>query len=277
MSHAARPKPGLTVVGNLAVDRVDGGPPSAGGCPAFALTALARLGAGGEVLTRRAPGDAPLFSGLRSPAGVGLTVLDASRTSGFELDYSGEQRTMRVTAIGDSWSAEQLAAASTAWVHAAPLLRGEFPLAALLRLSTGGRRVSFDGQGLVRLAQLGPLRLDDHFDPGLLAALSVLKLADEEAAVVARRGRFGLEDAQRLGVPEILVTFGSAGADLYCEGRRVRVTPSRRVAAVQSTGAGDMFAVTYAAARAGGVEPQRAAQAACELVADVLAERLAGA
>ncbi len=72
---------------------------------------------------------------------------------------------MQVEALGDAWlPAELPPLPSVRWVHVAPLFRGEFPaetLAALARRC----RVSLDAQGLVRAPELGPLRLDDDFDP----------------------------------------------------------------------------------------------------------------
>lgn len=267
--------PGLTVVGNLAVDRVDGRPPSPGGCPSFAALALASLGQRGAILTQRAATDAVLFSGTPEVPGVTTTILDAHTTSGFELVYSGEARTMTVTAVGDSWTPASVAQLRTPWVHAAPLLRGEFPLETLTAMRLAGHRLCFDGQGLVRAPVIGPMRVDRHYDPRLLAQLEVLKLADDEAEIIAG-GEFTQAHAEALGVPEILVTFGSKGADLYLNGECLHVEPGHRIDGVHTTGSGDMFAVAYASARAGGREPQAAAQAACELVADVLSRRRAG-
>ena len=123
------------------------------------------------------------------------------------------------------------------------------------------------------LPSLGPMATDNAYDPEILQYLTVLKLADDEAAVVAGGPQFTEADAVRLGVPEILVTFGSAGADVYVDGVKNRVASGRSIQGVHTTGSGDMFAVAYAAARAGGSGPVPAAQAACGVVADVLERR----
>jgi sugar/nucleoside kinase (ribokinase family) len=117
---------------------------------------------------------------------------------------------------------------------------------------------------------------DDAYDRELLRHLTVLKLADDEAAILAHGAPFGEADATGLGVREILVTFGSGGADLYIEGSRRHVSSNRGVLGVHTTGSGDMFAVAYAAGRAAGHDPADAALAACELVADALERRRAG-
>ena len=206
-----------------------------------------------------------------------MTVLDSATTSGFGLDYVGEQRTMTVEALGDPWTPESLrdARINTTWVHLAALLRSEFPAEAVAQLRGAGHCVSLDGQGLVRIARRGPMAVDNRYDPAILGEVSVRKLADDEAPVIAG-GEFTETTAARLGVPEILVTFGSAGADVYLDGRRSHVCAPRRISGVHTTGSGDMFAVSYAAARAAGRDPIAAAQAACALVARVLERRLAG-
>src|SRR4029079_11194417 len=87
--------------------------------------------------------------------------------------------------------------------------RSEFPAETLAVLARG-RRLSFDGQGLVRVAETGPLRLDANFDRELLRHLQILKLAEEEAEVIGA--------VDRLGVPEVLVTYGPKGSRIPCDG-----------------------------------------------------------
>lgn len=265
----------LTVVGNLAVDRVNGGQPSAGGCPSFAGVALSGRGAAGRIVTQRAPRDAAVFSEMLGAIGVRTVVLDCETTSAFALDYCGEQRTVTVAALGDPWTPARLESdpIDTSWVHLAPLLRSDFPTATVAALARAGHRVSLDGQGLVRSARLGQMVTDNAYDPAVLDHLTTLKLADDEAAIVADGEIFGEADAARLGVPEILVTFGSAGADVYIDACRTHVSSERSVQGVHTTGSGDVFAVSYAAARANGIEPIEAARMSCVLVAEVLERR----
>ncbi len=141
-------------------------------------------------------------------------------------------------------------------MHLAPLLRADFPESTLALLAERGHRVAYDGQGLVRADQLGPLTVDRDYPPALLRDISVLKLAEDEAVIVAD-GVFDAATAERLGVPEILVTMGSEGCDIYVDGSVVRVPAAWRVTGVQTTGAGDMFTACYVAHRAAGSSPAR--------------------
>lgn len=265
----------VTVLGNLSVDHVDDEPPSPGGCPSFAGIALAELGERARIVTRAASDDLPLFRAALDAIPVPCRLLEAATTSSFELRYSGDQRVMQVAAIGPVWTPDDIAAAEpdSDWVHVAPLLRSDFPAESLTALAADGRRVSFDGQGLTRRPELGPMRLDAEFDRALLTSVTVLKLADDEAEVVAG-GAFGSVAARSLGVPEILVTSGSGGCVLYADDTVAHVPAAWRVAGAQSTGAGDMFVTSYVSARAQGRHPTDAAEQASRFVAGQLQARL---
>jgi sugar/nucleoside kinase (ribokinase family) len=263
----------VAVVGNLARDRVDGGPPQPGGCPFFAAYALRTIGRPGEILTRCADSDLPLFDGPVRGLGVPVTILPGRRTSGFDHAYAGESRSTTVTELGDAWAPADAThlGPDVTMVHLAPLLRSDFPAEAIAAFAEGGRRVSLDAQGLVRRPQLGPLVQDAGFDPAALGFVSVLKLSEEEARIVAG-GTFDASTAQRLGVAEILVTLGSQGEDVWVDGD-VTYVPTTPVLDVETTGAGDAFMVGYVSARNDGATPVEASRAGSSLVADMLAER----
>lgn len=266
----------VAVVGNLARDRVDGGPPQPGGCPFFAAYALRAIGGSGPIVTRCADADRPLFEGPVAGLGVPVTILSSARTSGFDHVYEGETRHTTVTAIGDPWTPEDVGhvGPEATWAHVAPLLRSDFPRETLAALAERGCRVSLDAQGLVRAPRLGPLAQDAEFDPGVLESVSVLKLSEEEASIVAG-GRFDASTARSLGVSEILVTLGSHGEDVWVDGELTHL-PTTAVLGVETTGAGDAFMVAYVSARADGATPVEAARAGSGLVAGMLTARKRG-
>jgi sugar/nucleoside kinase (ribokinase family) len=257
----------IAVVGNVSRDTVDGSAPRPGGCPVFAAHAARALGRDVQLLARCADRDLGVFEGLP------LEILPGAATAGFEIAYDGETRLMTVTELGDPWTAADAArlGADVAAVHVAPLLRSDFPPDAIAALADGGRRVSLDAQGLVRAPRLGPLLQDAAFDPATLEPVSVLKLSEEEARVVAG-GPFDEATARRLGVPEIVVTLGSRGQDVWVDGSPMHVATTP-VVGVETTGAGDAFMVAYVSARHDGATPIEAARAGSALVAGMLAER----
>jgi sugar/nucleoside kinase (ribokinase family) len=274
--HRVKLAPGVTVLGNLAIDVINGAPKSPGGCASFSGVALQAAGGHGHIVALAAQKDHALFDSLLDTFGSIVRVLPADRTSAFRLDYEDvDHRQMSVDAIGPVWGRSEIEAADpdTTWVHLAPLLRTDFPASTLALLAERGHRVAYDGQGLVRADRLGPLVVDRHYPPELLRHLSVLKLAEDEAVIVAD-GAFDESTAKRLGVPEILVTYGSEGCDIYTDDTVVRVPAAWRVEGVQTTGAGDMFTSCYVANRAAGADPRRAVQLASELVARELDRRL---
>jgi sugar/nucleoside kinase (ribokinase family) len=148
------------------------------------------------------------------------------------------------------------------WVHVAGLARSDFPSETLAELARG-RRISLDGQALVRPGATGPLVLDAEFDPAVLERVSVLKLAEEELEAIGRK-------PHELGVPEVLVTRGSRGS-LVWAGGRLEVVPARPVTGRDPTGAGDAFVAAYLVSRYSGLPPVASARRATAVVAAVLA------
>ena len=201
--------------------------------------------------------------------GLPVKVLRGVATTSFAFRYEGDRRIMDVVVVGDSWTPADVAAVQPrAWVHVAPLLRSDFPVETLAALARG-RRVSLDGQGLVRARQTGPLRLDDDFDRALLEHVGILKLAEDEAQVVL--GRVDEANVASLGVPEVVVTYGSRGSIVFANGRvdEVGAWPVAR----DPTGTGDAFAGAYLASRAGGHAPVAAARRATAVVGALLTGR----
>ena len=268
--------PRIAVLGNLAVDRVDGGPPRPGGCPFFAAQALRLLGRDGQILTRCSDRDLRLLEHALGALMRELTIVSSEHTAGFDHAYEAETRATTVTGIGDAWRPGVAArlGADVRWIPVAPQLRGDFPPETLAALSSGGRTVSLDAQGLVRERRLGPLEQNADFDGSALTGVSVLKLSEEEARIVAG-GPFDASTARRLGVAEIVVTLGSRGEDVWLDAAATHV-PTTPVLDVETTGAGDAFMVAYLAARDDGLDPVEAARAASALVGQMLTSRKDG-
>jgi sugar/nucleoside kinase (ribokinase family) len=152
-------------------------------------------------------------------------------------------------------------------VHAGALTRADFP-AETLALLHRGRVLSFEGQGLVRPAEKGEVRVDADYDPGVLSHVDILKLSEQEADAL------GLELDDRslasLGVPEVVVTLGSRGSVVFADGLAEYV-PARPVEARDPTGSGDKFMAAYLTYRRQRHSPRSAARLAGEVVRALLA------
>jgi sugar/nucleoside kinase (ribokinase family) len=257
------------VIGPLTRDVVDGGAGRIGGAPWYAARALRALQHEAMVVTKCGEPERRWY--LRRLAALGLPVSLAAggETTSFSFRYDAVgKREMRVETIGEPWAEgdePERALRRVEWVHVAPVLRGDFPPEALERIARR-RRVLFDGQGLVRVRQVGPLALDGDFDRTLLRHVSILKLAEEEARTILGDG--DLEELRELGVPEVVVTFGAGGSLVLTRDATVRLTT--RPARGDPTGAGDAFAVSYLSARASGHRPISAARRASALVTALL-------
>ena len=256
--------PPLALVGNLSRDVVDGGAPRIGGGPYYVARAWRALGARGTIYTRCGPDERRAYSRRLIAVGLPVVMLPAANTTSFSFYYVDSTRVMTVEHTGDSWTPDDAARVPRgAWVHAAPLLRGEFPTETLRALARG-RHVSFDGQGLVRAAETGPLRLDADFDRDALRHMQILKLAEEEAEVIGA--------VDKLGVREVLVTYGPRGSRIHCNGRWETV--GTWPVATDPTGSGDAFSAAYLAGRSTGLAPVSAARRATALVSALLMRRV---
>jgi sugar/nucleoside kinase (ribokinase family) len=256
--------PRLALVGNLSQDVVDGGPPRIGGGAFYAARAWRALGARATIYTRCGPEERTEYSRRLVSVGLPVVMLPGKATTAFSFYYVDSTRIMTVEHTGDTWTpADARAVTPGAWVHAAPLLRSEFPAETLAALARG-RRLSFDGQGLVRVAEEGPLRLDADFDRAVLRHLQILKLAEEEAEVIGA--------VDRLGVPEVLITYGPKGSRVLYNGRSEKV--GAWPVASDPTGSGDAFSAAYLAGRARGLSPVSSARRATALVSAMLLRRV---
>ena len=217
----------LAVVGNLSLDRVDGGEPRPGGAPFHAARALRVLGRPALVAVKAADVDRRRL--LPPLVRLGLPVLwrAGASTATFAFSYDGDRRAMLVEELGPSWTVDDLRGLERVeWVQVGALARSDFPATTLASLARGRRKVALDGQGLTRPERPGPLVLDADYDPEVLRHVSVLKLAEEEAVTIVGETD---EDALRsLDVPEVVVTLGSRGSLVFAEGTLVPV-PARRV------------------------------------------------
>jgi sugar/nucleoside kinase (ribokinase family) len=259
----------LAVIGHLSRDVVAGGAPRIGGGSWHAARALRALLHDAVVFAKCGETERRAFRRQLAACGLPTAFSVGGETTGFSMSYDEHGvRTMTVEAVGEPWRADEPERAllrGVEWLHVAPLLRSDFDTDTLAQLARG-RRILFDGQGLVRVPRQGPLVLDDDFDRGLLRHVAILKLAEEEAQAII--GDAELESLMSLGVPEVVVTFGLEGSLVLTRDTATRV-PAHTVH-TDPTGAGDAFAAAYLAARAARHPPVPAARRATALVSALL-------
>jgi sugar/nucleoside kinase (ribokinase family) len=267
----------VSVVGNLSRDVLPGLAPRPGGGPFHAGRALALVDHPSRLVVKCAERHRRALLGPLMALGVPVGWRPSADSAGFEIVQDGDRRAMAIISLGDPWTPEDAggwvseALGESEWVHVAALMQGEFPAATLAELARG-RTLSLDGQGLVRRAELGPLRLSADFDRDELRHVRVLKLAEEEAvAIFGEVSSFAIAE---LGVEEVVITRGSQGAVVYVRSERIEIPARPLVRDVDTTGAGDAFAAVYLVGRSRGRNPRRAASRAAAFVGAMLAKRL---
>lgn len=273
----------VALVGQSVVDRVKlpGCPwvERLGGAPFFAATALRMAGCSAVILTR---GGTPA---LRAPLhGLGFRVIEgpATATCVSEMVLSPDGACAdSFVAFGDpftpadveGWMAPALAEAHA--IVCGAQWRDDFPAATLAALARTGRPIYLDGQGSLRLPELGPLQLAGPLPRSALRHVAVLKLAEEEAD--AALGGIDRAAARTLGVPVVVVTLGARGAILLLDGSATEVPVVPVPDLADAVGAGDAFLALMAAAGVEGAAPLEAARFASDATAALLGTRLASA
>jgi sugar/nucleoside kinase (ribokinase family) len=248
----------LAVVGHLTRDVVAGGAPRPGGGVLYAARALARLGADALVAAACAEADRDELLPALEASGLPVRWFPSAATTAYSFHYEGDRRVMWQDAVGDPWPPDRAveAVADASWVHVAALTRTDFPVDSLAALARE-RRLLVDAQGLLRTADLGPLRTDAEIGD-VLHHVAILKLNDEEAETLV--GGADPERLRELGVPEVVLTLGSAGSVVVTETRLERIPTPLFDGLVDPTGAGDTYSGVYLASRARGADPVEAAR-----------------
>ena len=249
----------IGLLGNLSQDMLPGRPPHVGGGPYHGARALHRLRVPARIIARCATADRDRLLPPVVRLGTPVPYVPGSSTAEFRFSYDGDRRTMTVDALGDTWRPTDVPELRCRWIHVAPLSRSEWPVATVKALARR-YRVSFDGQGLVRAPQTGPLELDADFDRELLRHIWVLKLADEEAEVVGDVSGSASARSSSRTAREARPCTAAASPE------HVKAHPLDR----DPTGAGDAFATAYIVGRNAGFSPVGAARRATAVVASLL-------
>ena len=118
----------IALIGNLSCDLFPGRAPRVGGGAYHGARALHRLRVPARIVTRCAADQRDILLPPLVRLGTPVRWVRGDSTPTFAFEFNGEQRTMQVEEIGDTWRpADFPPLPSTRWVHVAPLFRGEFP------------------------------------------------------------------------------------------------------------------------------------------------------
>lgn len=180
-------------------------------------------------------------------------VPEPTGTAMITVDTTGENAI--IVASGANATVTELTDAELDTVRGASvlLMQLELPIAAV----TEAARTARTAGSTVMLNAAPALPVPNE----LIDALDYLIVNEHEATVLSGNNELG--DASRAlarKVNRLVVTLGANGSDLWEAGELVATVPARPVTAVDTTGAGDTFCGTFAAAISEGQEFVAAAQ-----------------
>ena len=224
-----------------------------------------------ELVTKVGKGQLPEVEKMRQ-AGIDVRCYDSRHTVYFENKYgaNSDNRTQRVLAKADPFTLDEMKPLEAKVFHLGSLLADDFSPEVVEYLSTKGR-VSIDVQGYLREVAGEEVRAVDWKDKErILACTDILKLNEHEMEVIthSRNPRTVALQLADMGVKEVIITLGSYGSLIYCEGRFYEVPAYKPQVLVDATGCGDTYSTGYLWMRLQGAsceEAGRFAAAMCTL------------
>ena len=224
-----------------------------------------------KLVTKVGKGQLPEVEKLRQ-AGIDVRCYDSRHTVYFENKYgaNSDNRTQRVLAKADPFTLEEMKPLEAKVFHLGSLLADDFSPEVVEYLSTKGQ-VSIDVQGYLREVSGEQVRAVDWKDKErILACTDILKLNEHEMEVIthSKNPRTVALQLADMGVKEVIITLGSYGSLIYCEGRFYEVPAYKPQVLVDATGCGDTYSTGYLWMRLQGAsceEAGRFAAAMCTL------------
>lgn len=224
-----------------------------------------------ELVTKVGKGQLPEVEKMRQ-AGIDVRCYDSRHTVYFENKYgaNSDNRTQRVLAKADPFTLEEMKPLEAKVFHLGSLLADDFSPEVVEYLSTKGR-VSIDVQGYLREVVGEEVRAVEWKDKErILACTDILKLNEHEMEVIthSKNPRTVALQLADMGVKEVIITLGSYGSLIYCDGQFYEVPAYKPQMLVDATGCGDTYSTGYLWMRLQGAsceEAGRFAAAMCTL------------
>lgn len=224
-----------------------------------------------ELVTKVGKGQLPEVEKMRQ-AGIDVRCYDSRHTVYFENKYgaNSDNRTQRVLAKADPFTLEEMKPLEAKVFHLGSLLADDFSPEVVEYLSTKGR-VSIDVQGYLREVVGKEVCAVGWKDKKrILAYTDILKLNEHEMEVIthSKNPRTVALQLADMGVKEVIITLGSYGSLIYCEGQFYEVPAYKPQVLVDATGCGDTYSTGYLWMRMQGAsceEAGRFAAAMCTL------------
>lgn len=223
---------------------------------------MADTGISYRLVTSLAQEDMKAVDDLRT-LGIDTTVIPSRHSVFFENIYgeNPDERSQRVLAKADPFTIGALEGIEARYIILGSLLADDFSLDVIHHLSRNGILV-VDAQGYLREVRGEQVFACDWNDKlEALKYIDILKVNEHEAEVLT--GLSDLKAAARQlaewGVKEVLLTLGSLGSIVLCDGIFHEIPAYKPRQVVDATGCGDTYVMGYVYKRAQGLDPCRAA------------------
>ena len=235
----------LSIVGHLTIDEilVEGRRyESMGGVVCYAGLAARALGARVRIFSKVGRDFPESYLRILRAAGIDVSHVeaDAPHTTRFQLDYSGDERVVRVPSWAGGLELNPEHHIEADAVYLGPVA-WEFDLESVKRFSAVLEKVALDPQGLMRVPdEVGLIRLKQV--DLTLPNLWILRVSREEAETLS--GRVSpdqiLERLRAFNAKITILTLGRLGSLIACGSKKFKV-PSYETRVEDPTGAGDVF------------------------------------
>ncbi|MGZ3848981.1 MAG: PfkB family carbohydrate kinase [Flavisolibacter sp.] len=194
--------------------------------------------------------------------GVKVISWPSLHTVYFENVYGEDpdQRSQRVLQQADPFTLEQVSGIAAEVFHLGPLLPGDMEPAVIKSLAAKGR-LSLDVQGFLRRVENGVVSPSDWADKKvILPLIHYLKVNEYELGVLTGRTDWkeSLELLATWGVKEIILTMGSKGSVVMCEGSLYGIPAFSPTNLRDATGCGDTYMAGYLYQRVKGANVREA-------------------
>jgi sugar/nucleoside kinase (ribokinase family) len=239
-----------------------------GGTALYFSCAVSNLNINYLLVTALATAEMGYVTGLREK-GIEVKVQPSAHTVYFENIYAEDQdqRTQNVLQKADPFSIDQLLPVNASIFHLGPLLADDISTG-LIKALAEKARVSLDVQGYLRKVENQKVYAVGWPDKKeALQYVDILKA--DVAELQALTGCDDVAGGARLlagwGVKEVVITNGSKGSVIYCDGTFYTIPAYQPRIVADATGCGDTYMAGYLYQRIKNVNVQQAGEFAAAM------------
>lgn len=219
-----------------------------GGTALYFSCAVSNLDTKYLLVTAVADAELPYVDGLREK-GIEVKVQPSAHTVFFENIYAEDQdqRTQNVWQKADAFKIDELSNIDADIFHLGPLLADDISTSLIKALAEKGR-ISLDVQGYLRKVENNKVYATGWPDKAeALQYVDILKadVGELEALTDCKDVKEGAAILQNWGVKEVVITNGSKGSTIFCDGAVYQIPAYRPKEVIDATGCGDTYMAGY--------------------------------